>query len=237
MLSQDAATASVPAFLLLSTVKAATRFAARQAAATGLVSADVAALTKGVLTAMLLSKINVVVALLLTAVVLVSSTGLLISQASAPNNQEKKSQASARDDQERKDARQAPRPRDTERITADFGEVADVYLNNAALFDEKFTGKRIVVTGIMDRIIGLPWNPRTPANPQEYREIYYLEMDPGGNHRTPLHFGFGENDRKQLAKLKKGQSVTVEGELRQRNTGEGPIHFYNCKILKPKAED
>jgi RNA polymerase sigma factor (sigma-70 family) len=63
-LCPNAATACVPAPLVVSTVKAAAMFAAGHAA-TGVISAHAAALTEGVLRAMLLTKLKSVVAVLL----------------------------------------------------------------------------------------------------------------------------------------------------------------------------
>jgi RNA polymerase sigma factor (sigma-70 family) len=58
ILSQNAASACVPAALLATTVQAATSIAAGKAAATAVVSAKVAALTEGVLKAMFLTKLK-----------------------------------------------------------------------------------------------------------------------------------------------------------------------------------
>ena len=62
--------AGLPASLVVSTVQAATAGAAGQAAATGLISTQVAALTEGVLKAMLLSKLKVATIVLLTLTLL-----------------------------------------------------------------------------------------------------------------------------------------------------------------------
>jgi RNA polymerase sigma factor (sigma-70 family) len=59
MLSQNVAAAGVPTSVLSSTIKAATLVASGQAAATGVISARVAALTEGVLKTMLLTKLKI----------------------------------------------------------------------------------------------------------------------------------------------------------------------------------
>src|SRR5207253_6036175 len=64
-LAHEAAAAALPSHLLVCTTKAALLVAAGQATA-GAVSAQVAALTQGVLNAMFLSKLKVVVAMLMT---------------------------------------------------------------------------------------------------------------------------------------------------------------------------
>jgi RNA polymerase sigma factor (sigma-70 family) len=65
VLAQSVAPASVPASVVSATIRAASLFAAGQAAATGAISIKVAALTEGVLKAMLFHKIKSVVALFL----------------------------------------------------------------------------------------------------------------------------------------------------------------------------
>ena len=72
--SQNSASASVPTPLVSSTIKAASLLAAGQALTTGLISTKVAALTEGVLKAMLLSKLKIT--LVLCAVVGVVGSGL-----------------------------------------------------------------------------------------------------------------------------------------------------------------
>lgn len=75
VLSQSAS-AGVPASVVSSTIKAASLFAAGQAAATGAISAQVAVLTEGVLKTMLLSKLKIASMVLLTAAVLSGAAGL-----------------------------------------------------------------------------------------------------------------------------------------------------------------
>jgi WD40 repeat protein len=65
VLAQNAASACAPTALMLSTIKAAGLFAAGPAAAAGVISAKVAALTEGVLKTMLLTKLKIATAVLL----------------------------------------------------------------------------------------------------------------------------------------------------------------------------
>ena len=65
VLSQQAASAGVPASVVASTIKAASLLAAGKAAATGAISVKVAALTEGVMKAMLLTKLKAVIAVVL----------------------------------------------------------------------------------------------------------------------------------------------------------------------------
>ncbi len=76
VLSQNAASAAVPAPLVVSTVQAAAQLAAGKTAA-GLVSAKVAALTEGVLKAMFLTKLKMAAALVLVIGLLAVGSGLL----------------------------------------------------------------------------------------------------------------------------------------------------------------
>jgi len=83
-LAQNAASAGVPGSLLVSTVKAATFFAAGQTVAAGAVSAKVAALTEGVVKAMLLTKLKIVATLVLTLCFLGSGATVVTYQALLP---------------------------------------------------------------------------------------------------------------------------------------------------------
>lgn len=65
VLSQQAASAGVPNSVVISTIKAASLLAARQAAATGAMSVKVAALTEGVMKAMLFTKLKAAIAVVL----------------------------------------------------------------------------------------------------------------------------------------------------------------------------
>jgi RNA polymerase sigma factor (sigma-70 family) len=76
VLSQSAAAACVPTPLAASTVKAATLVAAGRAAATGAISAPVAALTEGVVRAMLRTKLKTTIAALLALTVFAAGVGV-----------------------------------------------------------------------------------------------------------------------------------------------------------------
>jgi hypothetical protein len=75
-----AATACVPAALVVSTVTAASLSAVRAATAPGVISGPVAALTEGVLKSMLLTKLQSAIAVLLLVGVAALSTGVLASR-------------------------------------------------------------------------------------------------------------------------------------------------------------
>src|SRR5262245_48668290 len=86
MLARESAAAGMPAGLVGPTVRAASLFAAAGATA-GTVPAGVAALTREVLRAMLLSKIKIAVAALLAGVAVVAGVGLAcLAQATRPGN-------------------------------------------------------------------------------------------------------------------------------------------------------
>src|SRR5262245_32674770 len=77
VLSVGSASGSAPPALVASAIKAVTLVAAGQAAATGVISAKVAALTEGVITAMLTAKVRGVVALALVACALAAGVTAL----------------------------------------------------------------------------------------------------------------------------------------------------------------
>jgi RNA polymerase sigma factor (sigma-70 family) len=74
-LTHNAAPACVPPWVVSSTIQAATALAAGQAAATGVISVEVATLTEGVLKSMLLPKLKTAVAVLLAVLVLGAGPG------------------------------------------------------------------------------------------------------------------------------------------------------------------
>jgi RNA polymerase sigma factor (sigma-70 family) len=77
LLSREAASASVPAPVLSATIKAVAVAAAGQAATAGIISAPVAALTEGVLQAMLLTKLKIVTAVVVTISLVCFGGGLI----------------------------------------------------------------------------------------------------------------------------------------------------------------
>ncbi len=79
-LCQNAASACVPGPLVVSTVQAATLMAAGKALATGAISANVVALTEGVIKAMLLTKLKVTLAVVLALNVIGAGVGLVYCQ-------------------------------------------------------------------------------------------------------------------------------------------------------------
>ncbi len=79
-LAQNAASAAMPHGLAISTVNAASAYAAGTTAATGLISANVAALTEGVLHAMLFTKLKIASLTALIAAVLLGIGGSFIPQ-------------------------------------------------------------------------------------------------------------------------------------------------------------
>jgi RNA polymerase sigma factor (sigma-70 family) len=77
VLAQNAASAGVPTSLVSSTIQAASLFAAGQAAAAGVISAQVAALAEGVLKTMLLTKLKIALAVLWMVAALSGAVGVI----------------------------------------------------------------------------------------------------------------------------------------------------------------
>jgi RNA polymerase sigma factor (sigma-70 family) len=90
VLSQNVASAGVPDSVVSSTISAASFFAAWQVAATGPVSVKVAALTEGVLRAMMISKLKAVVAVVLVLGFIVTGATVLTYRTAAARGQEQK---------------------------------------------------------------------------------------------------------------------------------------------------
>jgi RNA polymerase sigma factor (sigma-70 family) len=99
VVSQNAASAAVPMSLISSTVKASVMLAAGQAAVAGVVPAKVAALTGGVLKAMLLSKLKLPTVGLVLVVLLSGAAGAIYCAQAAepPQKAEQRSKATGTD--------------------------------------------------------------------------------------------------------------------------------------------
>jgi RNA polymerase sigma factor (sigma-70 family) len=95
LLAHQAAPASVPASLASSTVQAAALFAAGQAGALSLISENVLALTKGVLSAMMMTRLKLIGTVLLLAG-LVGLGGSVLAQRDRPAKPERTDPAAAR---------------------------------------------------------------------------------------------------------------------------------------------
>jgi RNA polymerase sigma factor (sigma-70 family) len=110
---------------------------------------------------------------------------------------------------------------------------------NAALADERLTGKRVRVKGKVVQI--------TRSNAGDSRMFYILEMV-GENSSLPafgthaggvMYFQFGVQERGQLAKLRPGQLLVVEGTSGSysvvgifNGTPRGTVSFSECKIIE-----
>ena len=84
LLAQQVASAGVPTSVVSSTINAATLYAAGQAATSGAISAQVTALTEGMLKAMVLTKLKVVSVVLLVVATLSGAAGVIYRTQAAP---------------------------------------------------------------------------------------------------------------------------------------------------------
>jgi RNA polymerase sigma factor (sigma-70 family) len=219
VLSQKVASAGVPSSVVSSTIKAASLFAVGQAATTGAISVKVAALTEGVAKAMFLNKIKSVMAVVLMVVILTGGAGL-IYQTTQAAGQPKAQGATERGEQQ--DA-QATKPTET---TAN--KVMLAYVGNDAKGDGEFLGHTLRVSGIVVEV-------RRVETGNEPHYLLTLDAEEQGNN-MPLAFVFRTGSQKQLAKLEKGQQVTIEGVCQGRTAkGRDAVTFTECKILKDKG--
>jgi RNA polymerase sigma factor (sigma-70 family) len=230
VLSQQAAPASVPTFVVSSTIKSASLLAAGNAA---LISGEVAALTEGVLTAMFLNKLKsvmVVLVLILSAI----GSGLLIAVAVAA---EPKPQQLAVDPQEKAQVDGSEKSA----IQTTANAISSAYKDNDALADEKFTLKRLEVTGKLERIRRVSFGESLPRQGafDNRRNVYILSLAHPSSDQ--LWFQFDTKDQKQLAALKPmQQDVTIRGLCNGRTAiladgkPEQVILFIKCEIVSAK---
>jgi RNA polymerase sigma factor (sigma-70 family) len=100
VLAQNAASASVPTSVVCSTIKAASLFAAGQAAATAMVSPNVAALTKGVMKAMLFSKLKTPIAIVLILGFVATGATILTCRTAAGQDDKKPATEKSKEEKE-----------------------------------------------------------------------------------------------------------------------------------------
>jgi RNA polymerase sigma factor (sigma-70 family) len=140
VLAPGAASAGVPPPLVGVTVKAATAVAAGKAAVAGVVSGQVAALTEGVLHAMMLSKLKVAAGVLMGLAVLAAGAGWLAEGLSAAGGQDRKDPSKvvrSRDNKvpQNKDLKD-DRPRSGQADDEDRDELLDLERKLAQVKDE-----------------------------------------------------------------------------------------------------
>jgi RNA polymerase sigma factor (sigma-70 family) len=216
------AVADVPAAVVSATIRAASLLAAGQGAAAGAISAPVAALLKGVLRAMLLNQLKAVTAGLLLLGVAALACGVL---ARGPGD-DKPGQAEEPAAQPKPAPEARPGP-----AAVPASEIAHTYRTNEALADERFTGVPVVVTGKMIRVE----RSGILLTPKGEKRVYILLMSAGDPSHSLLSFRFTEDDRAELAKLKEGRVVWVQGKpegyKRDAAGGQDTIYFFDCKLL------
>jgi uncharacterized protein (TIGR03067 family) len=121
MLSPSTASASVPHSLILSTVQTGTLAAVGQAAATGILSANVTALAKGVAQSMLLAKLKIMAVTVLAITALGGGTGAFTYRTLAAGrsgaSQAEKLNASLPETREQQDTQEKEQPHPAEQNT------------------------------------------------------------------------------------------------------------------------
>jgi RNA polymerase sigma factor (sigma-70 family) len=208
---------AVPVGLVDATNRAAAALAAGHAAPVGGISDQAAVLAEGVLKAMLWTNIPRAAVVLLLGLGVALSTGAVIvwaAQARGPGGEN------------------AARP---VKATPAW-DVALAYLGNDAAGDGQFLGKRLRVVGRLSRVKRVGHGADGPA--------YYLVTlrDVSSQDRgvirlwtddMDLAFKFSVDARPQLAELKGGDELTIEGHCEGRTAegGHEPITFSEGKLI------
>jgi uncharacterized protein (TIGR02246 family) len=143
VLSRKAASASVPPAVLSSTLEAVTLVAAGRAAAAGMISARTAALTEGVMKAMLLSKLKAAMAMVLALAITGVGVGHLLLQTRAAEPPEAR---------QADEGPKAPKPEDAEEETQE--EVLQQLDQLVGRGQERETAKEVGRTAVRDVLAG-----------------------------------------------------------------------------------
>jgi RNA polymerase sigma factor (sigma-70 family) len=197
--------------------------------ATGPASAPVAALTRGVLGIMLLNKLKRVAGALVLFVVLTAGAGLTLSAWSGQADGQ-----GGRGKPAGPQAKEVP-----------LGDLSAGYAENDASGDEQFAGKRVQVSGHV-------WEVRRVERPAPFYVVTLANRTARGFDRydPPVAFRFTRENRKQLAGLRRGQQVTVEGQCEGRVAAQRDhevILVRDCRLVsaepapppgkRPRADD
>jgi hypothetical protein len=117
--------------------------------------------------------------------------------------------------------------------TVTAAELIQTFQTNAARSDLLYLDHRVAVRGKLLEIRGGPVAP----NPQGILALYSLDLaGPDGKTSPYVSFGFTDRHQKQLATLRAGQEVTVEGICAGWSPGEPVggkyIVFRDSKIVQ-----
>lgn len=119
--------------------------------------------------------------------------------------------------------------------------LVEAFLTNEANADEQYAGKDLVLTGKVVRVSRAKFPPDPEQGP-----YYVLELDQEKAGRTEkvdldLLCIFGERDRRELARLKPGQEVTVRGkcstravwsaEARNKDKDYSQVYLRDCRLV------
>jgi len=211
------ASAVMPARVSSGAVAVAAEFLAGRSAA---IPTGVAALTKGVLRDMLISKLKPPAAFMaVVAGVALAGYGLTGTVAPA---QDRPPPAADR-----------PKAETQPAVAVEGDEFARAYQGNDAAGDERFLGKRVRLSGYLQSVRAVAAGP---GQPRLYLLVLFVNPGKGPPSQLPpdysslnVAFRFGADSRMELAGLKPRERVEVEGVCEGR-TGEF-ITFTDCKIV------
>lgn len=156
VLTEKALSAGVPSSVVSSTIKATTLVAAGQAAA-GAISVKVAALTEGVLKTMFMSKVKVIMAGVLIAVVMATGTIVLTCRTAAGKDDKKPTAEKPGGSQAKKDEKKPPRSvSDQDKLQGTWRIVEVIVDGKPARRQNPTEEANMVVQGDKMSIVALP---------------------------------------------------------------------------------
>jgi RNA polymerase sigma factor (sigma-70 family) len=181
-LSQNAASATLPAALVTATVRSGLLFMAGNAAA-GVLSAEVVALAEGVLKAMAISKLKVAAAMLLAVGMLAAGAGVAVHEAQVA--QEPEAKQAERPKAAVKEAGQPERDRGTQARSDRYGDP----LPNGALARLGSLRWRIGISGYASPVEVLAFAPDANTVASVSRHGLWLFDKANGKLMKRIHFG------------------------------------------------
>ncbi len=118
-------------------------------------------------------------------------------------------------------------------------KLVQAYLDNQADADDRFVNKNIEVSGTLSKVFRAPKGFETDPGVADY--VVEISFNKVPFVFRPLQFLFAESQKKELAGLKPGQTVTIQANCRgvvpERITHDGTtvksmsIRFGSCKLI------
>jgi RNA polymerase sigma factor (sigma-70 family) len=218
-LMQNALSAAVPASTVSATIRTLTLVAAGRGLANSAISANVAALTEGVLKAMLLKKLQITTVVLLLVFAGLSA-GSLVLETQAADPPAKSETRPAKQDNGRPLVANDSSRTDQEVPSKTGRDVVSAFEHNRARVEEDYLNKKMIVTGKMyrvDRVSGVGFLKETDD------QYYFLTLAPEPKDGKMPQYGVPQRTEPENAKKGNDPARQPTDPLNPKKAGAGEL--------------